>query len=96
MLAHQVCIDMFCIGPSKCLLHVFPHNSYFFHLGSIQKLLEDVTKVVPASRLALHCHDTYGQALSNILTGLKASHTYPGYFMKGLRKALGRDSLSEV
>ncbi|CAB4004027.1 hydroxymethylglutaryl- lyase, mitochondrial isoform X2 [Paramuricea clavata] len=39
--------------------------------GSMEKMLEDVTKVVPASRLALHCHDTYGQALSNILTGLK-------------------------
>ena len=39
--------------------------------GSIQRMLEDVTKTVPVSRLALHCHDTYGQALSNILTGLK-------------------------
>ncbi|XP_028404939.1 hydroxymethylglutaryl-CoA lyase, mitochondrial-like [Dendronephthya gigantea] len=39
--------------------------------GSFERLLEDVTKVVSPSRLALHCHDTYGQALSNILTGLK-------------------------
>ena len=43
------------------------------HSGSIGRMLEDVTKTVPVSRLALHCHDTYGQALSNILTGLKAS-----------------------
>ena len=40
-------------------------------LGSIQRMLEHVTSAVPASRLALHCHDTYGQALPNILTGLK-------------------------
>ena len=30
-----------------------------------------VLKVVPAEHLALHCHDTYGQALPNILAGLQ-------------------------
>ena len=41
--------------------------------GSIEKMLEDVMNVVPASQLALHCHDTYGQALANILTALKVN-----------------------
>ncbi|XP_046854274.1 hydroxymethylglutaryl-CoA lyase, mitochondrial-like [Xenia sp. Carnegie-2017] len=39
--------------------------------GSFENMLREVTKTVPASRLALHCHDTYGQALSNIRTGLE-------------------------
>ena len=37
--------------------------------GSIQAMLAAVTRLVPVSALALHCHDTYGQALANILTG---------------------------
>ncbi len=36
----------------------------------IQRLLDGVLKTIPADRLALHCHDTYGQALANILTAL--------------------------
>jgi len=39
--------------------------------GSIAAMLASVTRLVPASVLALHCHDTYGQALANILTGLQ-------------------------
>jgi len=39
--------------------------------GSIDTMLSAVTRVVPVSSLALHCHDTYGQALANILTGLR-------------------------
>jgi hydroxymethylglutaryl-CoA lyase len=38
--------------------------------ADIQRLLDVVLKTVPAERLALHCHDTYGQALANILTAL--------------------------
>jgi hydroxymethylglutaryl-CoA lyase len=34
-------------------------------------LLETVMKQVPASQLAVHCHDTYGQALANILVSLQ-------------------------
>ena len=30
--------------------------------GSIAAMLASVTRLVPASVLALHCHDTYGQA----------------------------------
>ena len=34
-------------------------------------MLEAVASTIPASRLAVHCHDTYGQALANILTSLE-------------------------
>lgn len=36
-----------------------------------QKLLGLLLSRIPANKLALHCHDTYGQALSNILIGLQ-------------------------
>ncbi|XP_076056628.1 hydroxymethylglutaryl-CoA lyase isoform X2 [Oratosquilla oratoria] len=39
--------------------------------GSMQLMLEEVLKVLPANVLAVHCHDTYGQALANILTSLQ-------------------------
>ncbi|KAG1468391.1 hypothetical protein G6F56_003857 [Rhizopus delemar] len=39
--------------------------------GSIGTLLEHVLKVVPAHAVAVHCHDTYGQALANILKALE-------------------------
>lgn len=38
--------------------------------GSFSKMLREVTKVAPTNMLAVHCHDTYGQALPNILTSL--------------------------
>lgn len=38
--------------------------------GSFRRLLDDLTKVIPVEKLAVHCHDTYGQALSNILISL--------------------------
>lgn len=40
--------------------------------GRISDMLEAVTQYVPATQLAGHCHDTYGQALANIYTMLKA------------------------
>ncbi|RUP45211.1 hypothetical protein BC936DRAFT_148478 [Jimgerdemannia flammicorona] len=33
-------------------------------------MLESVLKVVPAEKVAVHCHDTYGQALANIQRAL--------------------------
>ncbi|XP_062142093.1 hydroxymethylglutaryl-CoA lyase, mitochondrial [Drosophila sulfurigaster albostrigata] len=38
--------------------------------GSMRRMLDEVSRAVPAEQLAVHCHDTYGQALSNILTSL--------------------------
>lgn len=40
--------------------------------GQVEALLQAVTAQVPASRLAVHFHDTYGQALANILVALTA------------------------
>lgn len=39
--------------------------------GTFRRLLDEVTKAIPVDRLAVHCHDTYGQALANILTSLE-------------------------
>ncbi|XP_017268251.1 3-hydroxy-3-methylglutaryl-CoA lyase, cytoplasmic isoform X2 [Kryptolebias marmoratus] len=39
--------------------------------GSMFKMLQKVMKDVPVDALAVHCHDTYGQALPNILTALQ-------------------------
>lgn len=39
--------------------------------GSVRSMLEEVLKVLPPDVLAVHCHDTYGQALPNILTAIQ-------------------------
>lgn len=41
--------------------------------GSMRKMLQSVLEVVPSSKIAVHCHDTYGQALPNILVALQVS-----------------------
>ncbi|MEM1404146.1 MAG: hydroxymethylglutaryl-CoA lyase [Pseudomonadota bacterium] len=38
--------------------------------GSIRTLLKGLLAEIPATKLALHCHNTYGQALANILAGI--------------------------
>ncbi|XP_071855038.1 hydroxymethylglutaryl-CoA lyase, mitochondrial-like [Apostichopus japonicus] len=37
----------------------------------MKALLETVSQVVPLDKLAVHCHDTYGQALANIYAALQ-------------------------
>lgn len=39
--------------------------------NKITDMLNAVIKRVPVNQLALHCHDTYGQALTNIYAGLQ-------------------------
>jgi len=39
--------------------------------GSFTRLLAALLTDIPPQRLALHCHDTYGQALANLLIGLQ-------------------------
>jgi hydroxymethylglutaryl-CoA lyase len=39
--------------------------------GSMAKLLATLIPALGADRLALHCHNSYGQALANILVGLQ-------------------------
>ncbi|NP_001397098.1 3-hydroxy-3-methylglutaryl-CoA lyase, cytoplasmic isoform 2 [Mus musculus] len=44
--------------------------------GSMKMMLESVMKEIPPGALAVHCHDTYGQALANILTALQGVDLY--------------------
>lgn len=39
--------------------------------GQMQAMLEAVAEEVPIKALAVHCHDTYGQGLANILAALQ-------------------------
>lgn len=39
--------------------------------GSMRRMLESVMMEIPVSAIAVHCHDTYGQALANILTAMQ-------------------------
>lgn len=39
--------------------------------GTMRRLLETLLMDIDAARLAVHCHDTYGQALANILVALE-------------------------
>lgn len=55
--------------------HSHPTSSAFFiHVGNVLPMLEAVMAVVPVEKLAVHFHDTYGQALSNILVSLQVSN----------------------
>ena len=43
------------------------------HAGQVEAVLADLDRAgVGADRIALHFHDTYGQALANVRTGLEA------------------------
>jgi len=53
--------------------------------GSMQALLEEHHNAgIDASKLAVHCHDTYGQALSNILIALQHGITVIDSSVAGL------------
>jgi hydroxymethylglutaryl-CoA lyase len=39
--------------------------------GSVTKMLKEVMSVAPVEKLAVHFHDTYGQALSNVLVAVE-------------------------
>lgn len=44
--------------------------------GTVIPMLKAVLEVVPVEKLAVHFHDTYGQALSNILVSLQVSKLF--------------------
>ncbi|KAK8521644.1 hypothetical protein V6N13_123975 [Hibiscus sabdariffa] len=52
--------------------------------GTVIPMLKSVINVVPLDKLAVHFHDTYGQALSNILTSLKMGITTVDSSVSGL------------
>ena len=39
--------------------------------STVEPMLKDLLKITTADKLAIHCHDTYGQALVNICTALE-------------------------
>ncbi|XP_062981124.1 3-hydroxymethyl-3-methylglutaryl-CoA lyase, cytoplasmic isoform X1 [Elgaria multicarinata webbii] len=39
--------------------------------GSMKRMLKSVMLEIPLTAIAVHCHDTYGQALANILTAMQ-------------------------
>lgn len=39
--------------------------------GAMKEMLSVVSTQVPVEHLAVHCHDTYGQALANIFAALQ-------------------------
>ena len=51
--------------------HLLYNVVVVYCLGSMATMLEEVKSKLPVSCLAVHCHDTYGQALANILTALQ-------------------------
>lgn len=66
---------------AQVALRLFEMGCYEISLGDtigvgtplkVQTLLKKVTEVVPLHQLAVHFHDTYGQALANILASLEA------------------------
>ncbi|XP_073993067.1 hydroxymethylglutaryl-CoA lyase [Rhodnius prolixus] len=52
--------------------------------GSVTRMLEEVLKLVPANKLAVHFHDTYGQALANIVVALQMGITVVDSSVAGL------------
>lgn len=48
--------------------------------GGMSEMLEAVKQEVPVDALAVHCHDTYGQALANILVALQVRTRLYGIF----------------
>lgn len=42
-------------------------------VGKVNKLLDEVLRIVPTEKIAVHFHDTYGQALSNVLVAINVS-----------------------
>ena len=49
--------------------------------GAMKHLLSVVSKVVPKEKIAVHCHDTYGQALANILAALQVCLSFHLIFL---------------
>ncbi|XP_022915626.2 hydroxymethylglutaryl-CoA lyase, mitochondrial [Onthophagus taurus] len=52
--------------------------------NKIQNMVKDVLNVANPNQLAIHCHDTYGQALVNVLTALEMGITVADSSVAGL------------
>ncbi|CAI4228634.1 unnamed protein product [Auanema sp. JU1783] len=52
--------------------------------GSVKRMLDTVLQSVPAEKLAVHFHDTYGQALTNVLVAIDKGITVADSSIAGL------------
>ena len=57
--------------------------------GSVASMLDTVLKVAPAEKLAVHFHDTYGQALTNILVSIEVALSF-NFYLRHLERYQGR------
>ena len=65
--------------------------------GAMRALISVVSEEVPLERLAVHCHDTYGQALANIFAALQVTLCFLSYTLSHLTySALVAGDLSVV
>lgn len=52
--------------------------------ASIKKMIDSVKKATPVTKLAIHCHDTYGNAIPNILQAIECGIRVVDSAMGGL------------
>ncbi|XP_041361342.1 hydroxymethylglutaryl-CoA lyase, mitochondrial-like [Gigantopelta aegis] len=70
--------------------------------GGMKDLIATVTRKIPVEKVAVHCHDTYGQALANILAALQMGVSVVDSSVAGLggcpyaRAASGNVSTEDV
>ena len=61
--------------------------------GTVRKMLDTVLASIPADKLAVHFHDTYGQALANVLVAIEVTlhclnkNLNIHYFQRGITTA---------
>ena len=62
--------------------HMFEMGCHEISLGdtigvgtplAIKEMISEVSKFVPIDKIAIHCHDTYGQAIANIFAALQVN-----------------------
>ena len=58
----------------------------FVFVGSTQAMLEGVLESVSVDKLVIHCHDTYGQSLANILIALQVSQKLKAAEIQAIQK----------
>ena len=71
------------------------NGTFTSYAGSIKAMLEGVLDRVSVDKLAIHCHDTYGQALANILIALQVSYYRPYSFSQVSRQVSKNGSVHE-
>lgn len=52
--------------------------------GKVKQLITELSKVIPVEKIAVHFHDTYGQALANIYAALECGVTVVDSSVSGL------------